>query len=263
MRSGFFCLLLASAALFSSCSKLPDKRPDDLRISVSESGGMNPEGHSITLAKDSCTGEYYSMNETHHVRFMLSPAEWDSLYAVFKNAKFDLIGEHEEMIYDRGGSSLSLSFGGHDFHKSDGGMSVVNKRWKYNYRMCIDAVYAIINPKVEAQKSDVRIVLDSSLFSYGAELYVQTGRSEYYFGPENLHAGDTLKMRLLAGDYRLLVRIDCPAESGINHHDIEADEHFQVKTRTPCLFVLFRHDNTVRLTLPPSAFYIDETESTH
>lgn len=210
-------LLWLLLTFLASCgwTALPEKRPDDLRIWLSESGGMVPEGHTITISRDSCTAEYHVRANTYSCRFQLTPEELDELWRTFHTAAFDRIGERTEEVYDRGGTSIGLSWGNTTVSKSDGGMSFVEGRSALRYAGCRNKIYMLTNPKVDERKISVSISISPEIFNDSTLVYLQADMSSLT-GSDSLHAGWKKVMKLLPGDYGFTVnyfRKDSPRYS--------------------------------------------------
>lgn len=172
ITSGFIC---AKSTGSSGNSPLPDKRPDDLQFSYSQSGGMMYYSENIFISKDSC---YYKINDggaVTRVNFRMTPDELDKLYSVFLENNFDEIESYEEKVYDRGGESISLSWKpGKHINVSNSGMTFIKDSWKKEWSACSNAIEKIAAEQMEAQKKPYEIKFDSSLF--GKEIYMQINR---------------------------------------------------------------------------------------
>ena len=169
ITSGFIC---AKGTGSSDNSPLPDKRPDDLYFSYSQSGGMMYYSENIFLCKDSC---YYKINEGGSISkayFSMTADELDRLYAVFKENDFDEIGSYEEKVYDRGGETISLNWKpGKQVNVSNSGMTFVKDSWQKEWNACRSAIESIAGREIEKQKKEYTVMIDSSLF--GKEFYLQ------------------------------------------------------------------------------------------
>lgn len=172
ISSGFLC---AKSTGSSGNSPLPDKRPDDLHFSWSQSGGMMYYSENIFISKDSC---YYKINDggaITRVDFRMTADELDKLYSVFLENSFDEIESYEEKVYDRGGESISLSWKpGKHINVSNSGMTFIEDSWKKEWSACSNAIEKIAAEQMDAQKKPYEIKFDGSLF--GKEIYMQINR---------------------------------------------------------------------------------------
>jgi|GEM_PF-6558141 len=255
-------LLSVMCAGLASCARteLPEQRPADLSISLHGDGGMLPEGYSYELGKDSCVAAYHDGESRHRFRFTLRPGEWDTLYQLFRRQRFDRIRTHDEEIYDRGGSSLSLRWKEQQFAKSNSGMSVVNEGWQDNYRFCREAVESLVRGKLNEQKKNVTLHFNHTLFRSGFrwELQVEAVADTYpekydvYYGDQ-----DSLVLRLLPGAHRLLIEGFRPRqEKPVMGYELTLD------TKQHEFFHLRLDSGEVKITpfVRVSAFFMDEGE---
>lgn len=170
ISSGFIC-----AKSTGDGSPLPNSRPDDIRFSYSQSGGMMYYSENIYISKDSC---FYKINDggaVTRVDFKLTDAELDKLYAVFKDNDFDEIDSYEEKVYDRGGESISLSWKpGKQTSVSNSGMNFIKESWHKEWNACSNAIEKIGKNQMEKQKKEYIISFDKSLL--GKEIYMQINR---------------------------------------------------------------------------------------
>lgn len=172
ISSGFIC---AKSTGSSGNSPLPEKRPEDIRFSYSQSGGMMYYSENIFISKDSC---YYKINDggaVTRVNFRLTPDELDKLYSVFLENDFDKIVSYEEKVYDRGGESISLSWKpGKQINVSNSGMTFIKDSWKKEWSACSSSIEKIAAEHMEAQKKPYEIKFNGTLF--GKEVYMQINR---------------------------------------------------------------------------------------
>lgn len=170
--SGFIC---AKSTSGSDNTPLPEKRPDNITFSYSQSGGMMYYSENIYISKDSC---FYKINDggaISRVDFKLSDSELDKLYAVFRDNRFDEIDTFEEKVFDRGGESIYLSWKPGKYAKiSNSGMSFVQSSWSKEWNNCVNAIEKIGKDEMEKQLKNYEIIFDKSL--YGKELYMQINR---------------------------------------------------------------------------------------
>ena len=152
---------------------LPDKRPDRLSISLGLSGGMLYYSEDLYISSDSC---YYFVNDGGAISkfyFKISSDDFDKLYKVFTDNRFDEIKTHEEMIYDRGGEFLRLSWGkGKYCEISNSGMSVIKDSWQKEWSACVNAVNEVVKTETEKQKKNYEIRIDKAFMGMSIYLYV-------------------------------------------------------------------------------------------
>lgn len=156
-------------------SLLPDSRPADIIFTYNVSGGMMYYSENLFISADSC---YYSINDGGSVsrtNFTLSSKELDRLYEKFIDNDFDRIGTYEEKVYDRGGKTISLSWGnGKHCSQSSSGMTFIDKAWLREWTASVSSIENIIAEEIPKHKKDYEIRLDKSLFDN--EVYMQVNR---------------------------------------------------------------------------------------
>lgn len=143
-------------------SKLPET-PEKFSILYSEDAGMLPEGVKISINPDSCVWDLWNGNFDKRLTFNLSESELDQIYQVFLENEFDLIEVVEEEVYDRGGSSLSITVDGTYYGVSNAGGSFIKEAYIDRYFACVDAVLTRTYEKINAQKVHVRIEVSEAL----------------------------------------------------------------------------------------------------
>lgn len=144
---------------------LPDARPQKLTIGLSMGGGMLYYGENLYISEDSCTYEVNDGGAKTKVKFKMTPAELDNLYKVFTDNNFDRIKIKEEMVYDRGGESISINWaGGKHAGISDAGMSFVKESWQKEWSACLKALSDIEVSQSNKQKKDYEVRIDKSFF---------------------------------------------------------------------------------------------------
>ncbi len=160
---------------------LSDARPEKFSISYYSGGGMVYYGETGYISADSCTYEINDGGAKSKIYFMLSADELDKLYKVFKDNDFNRIKTYEQEVYDRGGESISLSWGSGKYANiSDGGMTFIKENWTHEWSACLNAVKNIISAQMEKQKKDYDIRFDKS-FS-GKQINLSSEHQTFYSG---------------------------------------------------------------------------------
>lgn len=172
-------VLLALAVLCGGCShalptRLPEQRPADLDITESNGGGMVRAGDSTHISAKGCQFErWYGPNKVR-AHFSLKPAELDKLYAVLRKNHFDRIQtRREEGVYDRGGVTVSVSWGKKSYSISNAGLDFVRKDWARQWKAVLRAIDETTDHALEPKKVSVKFVFDTSLA--GRQVTLQVG----------------------------------------------------------------------------------------
>ena len=155
--------------------RLPDARPGNISFRLSMSGGMLYYYEDLYISADSC---YYLVNDggaISKIYFTMSAERLDKLYDAFTENNFDRIKTYDEQVYDRGGETITLSWGkGKYASVSNSGMTFIKDSWRGEWSACTAALSKIIDEEVSMQKKDFEVRIDKSLF--GKEMYIQLNR---------------------------------------------------------------------------------------
>lgn len=142
---------------------LPKEVPENLKISYSTDGGMLPKWERIFISKDSCYREISEHQVKNKYYFNLTEKELENLYQTLRKNNFGSIKIREEKeVYDRGGTSLDISWKGGSVEKSNSGLSFVEKRWIGNYSACVGAVTSIAKQKLDEVAHSVKIFVENT-----------------------------------------------------------------------------------------------------
>lgn len=132
---------------------LPDFRPEKLVIEYHLDGGMRYYSEALYISEDS---SYFTINDAGAIsraNFRMSSKELDEIYNVFTDNNFDRIKTYEVKVYDRGGSTIFLSWGkGKMASVSNSGMSFVDESWRDQWNACMKAIEDIITKQEEQLK---------------------------------------------------------------------------------------------------------------
>ncbi len=121
--------LLLLAGTTGACSNpWPDARPADFTVNDNYSAGMLPRYWRLDIKGIEGRYEARKDRQITKIVFKITTAEADALYAVFRKARFDQIKEDDRgPIHDRGGRSISVSFGATTIRKHNSGRSFIAK----------------------------------------------------------------------------------------------------------------------------------------
>ena len=171
MKKYLFAVLLT--ALVSGCSTndMPEQRPEDLTIVYKEDGGMADMGKTIFLSKDSNYVIFRNNGTENKVYLKYNKADIDNIYKILRDKRFSNIGTHtEDEVYDRGGSSITVSFGGESITKSNTGTTYVDESSKKTYGEISTAINKMVDDFLELLKRNFKIELDTTLIGEGRDL---------------------------------------------------------------------------------------------
>lgn len=203
--NGFSC----SGNTAKENNDLPDTRPAKLLISYYEGGGMVYYSENLNISEDSCV---YTINDggtISKVYFTMTPAELDRLYKVFTDNDFSNIKTYEQMVYDRGGESISLSWGQGKFASiSNGGMTFIKDSWKKEWSNCLDAIKEALVNGTEKQKKDYEVRIDKTMFGQTMSVYIrqlQIIPQSTVMSENGMDNSVTITAKLLPGTYKMSV----------------------------------------------------------
>lgn len=173
------CSNLTSSGNSGNNDKLPEN-PKNIQIRWSEDGGMLPEYKRIYLSNDSCSYLSSKNQVDQLVEFSLPLQDLKSLYQIFYDNKFNEIKTYEEEIYDRGGSTISLTADTQSYSISNSGMTLIDKNYISNYQTIEEAVLNVAHTEVNKQNRTVIVDLDTTITNStnNVILYVN-GNTEY------------------------------------------------------------------------------------
>lgn len=142
---------------------LPKKIPENLKVSYSTDGGMLPKWERIFISKDSCFREISEHQVKNKHYFSLTEEDLRSLYQTLRKNNFGSIKiRKEKEVYDRGGTSLNVSWKGGSIQKSNSGLSFVEKKWIGNYSTCVGAVTSVAKQKLNKAAHSVKIFVENT-----------------------------------------------------------------------------------------------------
>lgn len=142
----------------SSCNTggLPVERPADFVVTLSDGGGMTPEGEDIYLSADSSWYENWFDQAHNHIALPVSEGEIDTLYTELRrNGAMSIESREEGMVYDRGGTTISLSFANEHHTITNAGSSFIAPRHAKQYQAVVDAIWAVAHRHIRRMKVDV------------------------------------------------------------------------------------------------------------
>lgn len=153
---------------------LPETRPDDFYVRTYAGGGMTPEGYTLTLSAEESEYTAWVNGVNFTVQFQTPAEQLDTLYQTLRQQQVDRIQTYEELVYDRGGSSIQVRANQQFYDVSDGGMSFIEEGWQANY----EAVWQAINEAVPTPTGKpVTIEWHENDYFSGLDITVQAGPS--------------------------------------------------------------------------------------
>jgi len=168
--------LLLGVMVVGCGSRLPQKRPSDVQIGYSYDGGMMMYGEGISISEAGASQRIRNHLVEIEVQYQLSEAELDALYASFHDNKVDQItATIEEGLYDRGGDSVSISFGEEWYGARDNGASFIKSRWQDEFGRLVVAVNEATVESKNGETAVFDIQIDPSAQTSGLTVQLQMG----------------------------------------------------------------------------------------
>lgn len=167
------------------CSGLPNTRPQDFQITVSEDGGMLPYSRNVTLSGTQSEDETFIDGFDVMILFQADQTELDMVYEAVQDNRFTQIRTREEEVYDRGGSSIGVRLDSDYYDVADSGMSFVRASWQEEYQNVYAAALQLITPPPDA--SAFTLTWDDSLSFGGWAMVLDMGPD--YRGMTDTHSG--------------------------------------------------------------------------
>ena len=227
-NSGVILVLLMTALNFYSCSTfsqiLPEKRPDDVILTYSESGGMLPVGKNYFVSADSSFANYYIYDARNKTYFNVSSEELDKLYKIFYENDFGKIKTFEEMVYDRGGNTVSIYWKGERISKSNSGISFIEKEWQEEYSDVVSAIRKLVDSKTNELKINFTLKLDTSIINLDKITNITIDADFTYYSARD-GIKDSINLNLLPGEHNVQAYL-MNKENTDHKNKVFASKHF-------------------------------------
>jgi hypothetical protein len=202
-------LFLYSCNLKSEDNKIvndvfPETRPPNFKIIYNQNGGMLNISESVYISADSCSFEKNKYGNTVRVNFMLDSRQIDSLYTKLRENKFNEIETYNKTVYDRGGSTVSVTVGDTVLVKSNSGFSFIQNEWADEYSNISGVTYALAQAEWNKKSRDFIIIVANSLKDKNGYVMfdnnnVFDGKDDRITHPEEI----TVTLKLVDGTYSM------------------------------------------------------------
>ena len=242
-KSAVLLILMLTALNFYSCSTfskiLPEKRPKDVVFNYNEDGGMLPVGKNYFISADSSFANYYMYDARNKIYFNVSTEELDELYNIFYKNDFDKIKTFEEMVYDRGGNKVSISWKGEKIYKSNTGISFIEKEWQEEYRVILSAIGKLVAPKINELKINFTLKIDTSIINLDKVTKIIIDDDITYYSSKD-GIKDSISLNLIPGEHNVRVSVTNKEETDYKNK-VFASKHFvlDIKEETNVINLYF------------------------
>ena len=227
-----FVFILPVSALLQSCGTqpLPEKRPEDMRITYIEDGGMLDKGKTIYISRDSSYVTSRENGAKNKIYMIFRNAELDSLYNTFRKNNFAEISVYEESeVYDRGGSSISMRWGEEKITKSNTGTSFVTEGSQAEYENIKEAITLLSESFLKQLERDFVIELDTTITSANVTVNINIDNGWSYSSKES-GMRDTVITNIFSGEHSISLVIT-REEPGSGKTKAVASESFRVDVK--------------------------------
>jgi hypothetical protein len=188
---------------------------------------MLPVGKNYFISADSNYANYFIYDARNKTYFNVSNRELDELYKVFYDNEFGNILTFEEMVYDRGGNSVSISWKGERINVSNSGISFIEKKWQKEYSAIVSALKDLISSKIEDIKVNFTLRIDTSIINLKKTTNITIDDDFTYYSARD-GVKDNVGLRLLPGEHNfrvyLLNKGGKPGTFAGNHFVLEVEE---------------------------------------
>ncbi len=155
---------------------LPPQRPADFAIALNSSPGMLPQNTNVYLSLKQSYIETYNNGAHSKNNFILTQGDMDTLYEILQKNNFTSITWHEEEIYDRGGTSVTVSWGNTNIIVANAGMSVIDDKWQADFDNLYNELSAFVSQKIELLRQPITFTFTPNLVN---------GKNRLYFTVDN------------------------------------------------------------------------------
>lgn len=143
----FICVAIAWMLSTWFVSQLPAERPADFSLSIHEDGGMLDQSTDYRLVAGNFIYENEVGSDLTTAEFELSEEELNYLWERLRVLRFDHIQATEDQdVYDRGGYTITLSYGDTTLEVSDAGSSFIEGGQAKRFYAVIEDVQLVIEP---------------------------------------------------------------------------------------------------------------------
>lgn len=207
MRYTYILILIAFVLSGCATDKMPEQRPEDFTVTYTEDGGMLDKSKTIFFSKDSSYVSIRNYGAENKTYILTSKADLDNIYKVLKENNFEHIDvREEEKVYDRGGNTVSVSFGGETISKSNSGLSFVEDSWQKQYGEVTTAINKLADDFLEKMKRNFKIEIDTTLLGDNTFFRMQVN-DEYTYDSQQEGNRESILLNVLDGEQMFFVTL--------------------------------------------------------
>ncbi len=205
-------LMVGLFGFFRGCfAGMPYQMPADFTLEFSTGAGMIDQSSEMDLSLKNCSiNERYGGFE-NKITFSLSKVELNAVYHILRQNSFPRIRTNGSMINDKGGESVSVSWGATHYHLGTSGTDV-GFLWRHKWDNIVSFLSDFQEKEETKQKITFPIKLDASLVE--KKVTLQVGSDVLFYG--KVDKAQRFSVRILPGHHQLNVQIpsDSPSSLG-------------------------------------------------
>lgn len=202
-------VIILSTLLFglmgAKCSNADymDNVPKDFRVMLHDGGGMVRQGATYFISRDSSYADIWNQDANTKIYFKVSMDQLKSLYNTILKNQFRDIEEYEEMVYDRGGTSISIRADGSTYDKSNSGMTFIEESWRDEFKAVENEIRNIVSGELDRASIDVTLNIDDSVMDENKIVNFNIGSFTFMSAKDGYQ--NTFTVRLYPGEHYMYV----------------------------------------------------------
>lgn len=170
--------IIALVLVLAGCSslaptQLPVERPSDFTVEIYESGGMLDQSTNWSISGSEASYLYrYNQLESSET-FTVTPAQLDAIWGQLRAVRFDRIAENEEQdVYDRGGTTITVTYGDETIIKSDSGSTFISSSNGERFYTVSRMIIQIFDEYLQTREQTVAVDISAELLPDMQWLYL-------------------------------------------------------------------------------------------
>lgn len=171
-----------------------DSAPKDFRVIMRDGGGMSRQGAEYFISKDSSYADIWEDDAETKIYFKVSSSDLNKLYTIIKNNDFEDVETFREEVYDRGGTTISVTADGESYEKVDAGMTFIVESWRDEFANVENEIRRIVGDKLETMKQEVTITIDENIMEVDKIVNFNIGDFVYMSARDGWHKTVTVSL---------------------------------------------------------------------
>ena len=160
---------------------------------------MTRQGAEYFLSIDSSYAIMHESDATTRVDFKTSRDELKHLYNTIMLYDFRSVETYQETVYDRGGTTISVTADGEYYQKIDGGMTFIVEGWRDEFEKVESEIRKIVAKHLDKMSREVTIKFDDSFMDDNKIVNFNIGDYVYMSARDGWQ--NSVTVRLLPGEH--------------------------------------------------------------